>query len=589
MRPLSVRQITQRYHRTLIFVLLSTLLVAFGLQGFEHGRINNFSDQSIQLPIIYSYADPSLFSGDFLLQARESYVTLFYPTLGYISRAVPLDALMLGLYLLSVGLTITAVYSLAETLFPNRDIGLFAVVLWMAYLPNLGGDYIHSPFVTHSTFAISLALWAIVLIFRQKKIAAAVLLGFIANINAMTSFFVVFMWAFAVVTDRKQWSLRLLVLPVVMGVMALPILLWRFSLPLVEASLDDFVSIIRLRLWYAVFPFSISLVLWLGFFALLILWFYSFQYGKAVRHPFVLRMVGGISALCLVGTFFSEVIPLEFMIELQLIRSSWLINLFILIYIANMIREWLNIGDRHKIMLAFGLVIALAIPRWFMERIPIPHPTPYPLYVNFDTPWVDRDTPTFWVISSAVLAGLVFVVWWITHRPNTSYPRTVSRLIVGWFTVSIGVFILPAFLDSQVPSEQVQMTKSWEESLVWVEKNTPKDARFVTPPTFDGFRVSAKRPNIGDWKDGTVGIFNNGWAIEWYEVMLDLGFDEAAFAFNPLDQKQLCYVIDKYKVDYVIALLDWHIEGEAAFANDHFAVLPTKQVACPYPSTHIIG
>lgn len=564
-------------------------MVAFGLQGFEHGRINNFSDQSIQLPIIYSYADPSLFDGDFLLQARESYVTLFYPTLGYISRAVPLDALMLGLYLLSVGLTVTAVYSLAETLFPHRDVGLFAVVLWMAYLPNLGGDYIHSPFVTHSTFAISLALWAIVLIFRQKRLEAAVLLGFIANINAMTSFFVVFMWAFAVVTDRKQWSWRLLALPIVMGVMALPILFWRFSLPLVEASLDDFVSIIRIRLWYAVFPFSISLVLWLGFFALLGLWFHSFRYGKSARHTFVLRMVAGISTLCVVGTFFSEVIPLEFMIELQLIRSSWLINLFILIYIANMIREWLNLGDSRKIALAFLLVIALAIPRWFMERIPVLHPTPYPLYVNFDTPWVDRDTATFWVVASGVLAGIVFAVWWTIHRPSATYPKPVSRLMVGWFAVSVSAFVLPAFLDSQIPSEQVQMTKEWEEALVWVEHHTPKDARFVTPPTLDGFRVTAKRPNIGDWKDGTVGIFNNGWAIEWYDVMLDLGFDEDAFAFNPLDQKQLCHVIDKYKVDYAIVFNDWAIEGESEFTNENFAVIPTDRVVCPYPSTHIIG
>ena len=386
----SRRAMRGRWLHVLAFCILSAMIVAFAVQGFEHGRVNNFRDQSIQLPLIYSYADDTLYTGDFLMEARDSYVTWFYPAVGFMSRYVPLQPLMFTLYLLATIITVGAVYSLAETVFPRRNVGLFAVILWMAYFPNPGGDFVHSPFVTHSTFAIALALWAIVLILRNKWNTAAILLGLIANINAMTAFFVVFMWTFAIVINPRQWSWHLLRLPILMAIAASPILIWRFSLPLAETSLDRFVDIIETRLWYAVFPFSISVELWIGFFALAAIWIYSFRYGKSSPlHPQVLRLVSGIVFLAFAATIFSELIPVEFIIELQLIRSTWLINLFIMLYLANMIRELLSENKTRATWLAFGLIAALATPRLILGFFPMAHPTPLParsrLFVKLDS------------------------------------------------------------------------------------------------------------------------------------------------------------------------------------------------------------
>ncbi|MBN1564640.1 MAG: hypothetical protein JXA10_12415, partial [Anaerolineae bacterium] len=228
-----------------LILALNVVIVIAGVQGFSHGRLNNFHDQSIQLPIIYSYADSTLFSGDFLLDARDTYVTLFYPVLGMISRAIPLEVLMAGLYILSIISTITAVYAIGTTLFDRREVGLIAAVMWMAYFPNPGGDFIHSPFVTHTTFSIAIELWALVLFFRRRTNWAALLIGIATNINAMTGVFVAVMCAFALLSNPRQWSLKLVRFPLLVMLGALPILIWRFSLPLSETALEDFVDIIR--------------------------------------------------------------------------------------------------------------------------------------------------------------------------------------------------------------------------------------------------------------------------------------------------------------------------------------------------------
>ncbi len=555
--------------RLMLFLILSTLLVAFGVQGYENGVVNNFRDQSIQLPIIDSYAHPDLFSGDFLLEARRSYVTWFYPALGQLSRAIPSAALMFVLYVLAVGLTVSAIYVLAEGLFPRRRVGLIAVILWMAYFPNPGGDFVHSPFVTHTTFAIALELWALVLIFRQHRAAAALLLGFAANINAMTSFFVTFAWMVALITDRKAWSWRLLYLPLLMGVTAFPVLGWRSGLPLVESSLDDFVAIIRLRLWYAVFPFSISGLLWAGFGALLGLWVYSFRWGRPANHAQILRMAAGIAILSLIGTVFTELYPVEFVIELQLIRGTWLINLFILLYLAHLIQGWLARGRLRDQALAWGLVMAFAIPRWIIEMHPPDQPTPYPLAVDLDTPFEAALRPI-----TLLLLVLLAVVVWSTAR---------QRRLAFWAVFALGCLTLPAFLNSEIPARQRITTVAWTDVLDWIERHTPEGALFITPPTLDGFRTRARRAQVGDWKDGTVGIFHNGWAVEWRQRMIDLGFSEQTFSFDPLTTDRLCAAAARYHATYAVVFREWEVAGTPVYENDVLAVLPLSSVPCPAP------
>lgn len=571
----------------MVFCAAIALLIAFGVQGFEHGRVNNFRDQSIQLPIIYSYENPDLFGGgDILLEARDSYVTLFYPAMGFAARYFDLPVLMLGLYVLTLFVTVSAVYTLGETMFPDKNVGMFATIFWMAYYPNLGGDYIHSPFVTHSTITIAIGLWAIVLILHRRFLWAAVLLGLAANINAMTVFFITFMWAFAVGTeilqDWRKFQWKYLLIPVIMAVCAAPILIWRMSLPLAESSLEEFVDIMRVRLWYAVFPFSVNVVLWIGFFAMMILYVYSWRFGKAVQHNFVLRMQAGIAFLCMIGLVFSEIFPTEFVIELQLIRSSWLINLFVGIYLAHMARQLLFDNTRRAMWIALGLVAALAAPRAIMTINPYQHPAPFTLYNDLTNPFVRNLSPLLEIL--VVLLTLVMLAIAVSRvrRLVTDQQLRFMRRTAVFFGFASLAFAGPMFIiDNNVPDSQFKIEDDWEDTLAWVQDNTEPKALFFTPPTLDGFRVGAQRAHLGNWKDGTVGIFNNNWAIEWYAIMLDFNFNEDEFRFDDMEQDDMCHVVEKYEPDYVIVWEHWAIRGDAVYANETFRVIQSSDLDCP--------
>lgn len=579
-----IRSIFQkRWKAATLYCVFMTFIIAFGVQGFEHGRVNNFRDQVVQLPIVYYYADHDLLPNDFILEARDSYVTFFYPTLGYLSRIVPLGPFMLVLYLVNIFVTISAVYNLGEMLFPNKSIGLFAVIFWMAYYPNLGGDYIHSPFITHSTTAIALCLWALVWILRGHLWLPALILGLAANINAMTAAFVTYMWAFALLFEWRNWTWRHFVIPIIMGVAAAPILYWRFSLPLAEADFEDFVMVMRERLWYAIFPSTINPLLWVGFALMQALFIYSWQFGKSAFHARVLRMMGGVALLCAIGFFFSEIVPLEFIIELQLIRSSWLINFWAMFYLAHMTRELLFMPLRRRHFSAYALVGILAMPRIFMAFSPYRHPAPYTLYADFTTPFIDGLSPIAeYAVTLLVVMALAVALFQVQRVISRRRPQLLGRTVL-WFGFAAFMFIFPLFTEPNIPQAQYDTTADFEDVIAWARDHSTQEDLFFVPPTLDGFRIAAKRPQLPDWKDGTVGVFDSLWAVRWYEYMLDFGYDPDNFEFDPLGQADICRIIHTYQPAYVIAWNVWEVEGAPAYQNDHFSVFAADAVRCAMP------
>jgi len=561
-----------------LLLLFSTLLVAFGVQeGFEHAQVNHFRDQSVQLPILYSYADETLFPGDILLEARKTYVTWFYPALGVLSRLVPLYGLMLGLYLLSIGLTLTAVYVLAEGFFPQRRAGLVAILLWTIWLPNPGGDFLHSSFPTHTTTAVGLQLLGLALALRNRQNAAALLIGLSLNINAMTGLFVAAVWFFMLLGAPQNWSWRLLKIPCIMAVSALPILYWKLDAGTgQEIPLESFVEIMRTRLWYAVFPFSVDLQLWVLFGLVLLLWYYSARFAPTATNQRVKWMMGGIVALFVIGTIFTEVYPVELVIQLQLLRSTWVLNLFAMLYFANMIAFGLH-GSPKQVALALGLTTLLTVPRMVLEFVRVPHPVPYELYMDF-APTGDSPVILDPIGILAVLLLMGGLVWVLRHLLSEELEE---KRIIGWFLFTATLLIAPLFVDTAIPTKQSASTAAWRDTLTWVRQNTPPDAQFITPPMLDGFRVYAERTSFSDWKDGTLLIFNSELALEWLERMEALGFDEQSFSFKPLTQAHLCQIAQGYPaMDYAVVLREWGIAGATVYENRFFAVLPLASVPC---------
>ncbi|NJL95091.1 MAG: hypothetical protein HC915_15925 [Anaerolineae bacterium] len=249
---------------------------------------------------------------------------------------------------------------------------------------------------------------------------------------------------------------------------------------------------------------------------------------------------------------------------------------------ANIIYTWLG-GNRRQIMMALGLTVILVAPRIVLELYPLPNPLPYDHYLDFDA---SRDgthlTPLEGLALGAIIVGLLVAIWriqYLSGQPSQQQTFNTQRLM-GWFLFAILFLNVPLFLDTRVPPEQIKVSEDWQHVQLWVRDNTPRSVTFLTPPTLDGFRLTARRAHLSDWKDGTLLVFNSDLAVEWYERMLALGFDPETFSFTPLSQTQVCAVAARYTLDYALVFRVWGIEGESVFENDTFAVLPVNNLAC---------
>jgi|GEM_PF-5691361 len=570
------RLITWRWQ--LLFLGLCTLLVGFGIQeGFEHAQVNQFRDQSVQLPILYSYADQDLYPDDILLGARETYVTLLYPTLGILSRYIPLDLMMLSIYVLSIGMTVTGVYFIAEHLFEQRHVGMVAILLWTAWLPNLGGDFLLSPFPTHTTFAVGMQLMGLAFALRKHYALAALFIGLSANINAMTALSFAMVWGFLLLDERKTWTWHIIQIPIILGFSALPAVIWKLTSSLEssgEISTDLFVEIMRTRLWYAIFPFSVNLILWVLFGVMVAFWIYSARFAPQHTNQKIKWMSGAIILLVSIGTIFTEIIPVKLAMQLQLVRSSWVLVFFAKLYFANLLCVWLA-GNKTQVNLAWLMVIMLAAPRIAFEFFPLPQPVPYEAYVDFHP-----DTDGVSLTEASSLALLVTVMILILWRMMHLGMLDASRRLLSLYVFAILMFTLPIFISTWVPSHQTTSTIDWQATLEWVNKNTHKDASFVTPPTFDGFRVHAQRTSFSDWKDGTLLIFNSDLAVEWITRMEYLGFNEENFSFDALTQNNLCLINATYDMDFAVVLNEWAIDGDTIYQNNTFSILEMDTLPC---------
>ena len=135
-------------------------LLAILARGYVFGK----EDQNLYLPFVMHWMDPSLLPHDLLLSlgyARESVV---WSLLALSGRVVPLEALLLGLYMAVSYLVLLLAYKTAVAWWGGRSAGWIAVFLWMpAYVvPGVANTTFDDYFTTRilGTLAGMSALYA---------------------------------------------------------------------------------------------------------------------------------------------------------------------------------------------------------------------------------------------------------------------------------------------------------------------------------------------------------------------------------------------------------------------------------------------
>ncbi|MBN1670044.1 MAG: hypothetical protein JXR37_03380 [Kiritimatiellae bacterium] len=125
----------------------------------------------------------------------------------------------------------------------------------------------------------------------------------------------------------------------------------------------------------------------------------------------------------------------------------------------------------------------------------------------------------------------------------------------------------------------------FEKAAVWLRDNTPADAVCLTPFQVRGFRGFSRRTPFYLWKDGCLGLFDEGYAARWLALFERYDGGVQNGPFGQIDIRRDVPADVRYVVIPNSALAEAHDKalGEALYVNEEFSVYRRAQATAARP------
>ena len=306
---------------------------------------------------------------------------------------------------------------------------------------------------------------------------------------------------------------------------------------------------------------------------------------KSARHIFGSYAVIIVCVvLFIVGFVFVEWYPLPLVVQLQVIRSSYLVINLALIYVAWLLWEgvqrWREIYDkssahrlysfiRRFVFLPVGIIIPLYIATLFIDRltnqlilgtvsvifwflcfhsrklhilwrsvIGLLYIAIIIVFRNYFVKALDWQTIRIVLMASAVFQIAYIIAHWHDWVQTKKVAMSSLLFVIILALIGIKFDVLKQTLFEGQFTQRINLPdriprSDWVDAQKWCKDNTPIDAIFLTPPDIGGFRIYSQRTIVGDSKDGAPCVFSESYAKNWQARMDELGsynsFDEAQF------------------------------------------------------------
>jgi len=190
-----------------------------------------------------------------------------------------------------------------------------------------------------------------------------------------------------------------------------------------------------------------------------------------------------------------------------------------------------------------------------------------PYAVPPDSPWLAALLKYYWFRLADVLIplGVVLGLPVLARGLRRTAPQPVRTRWVGWASCALLVLIASAHLVDQArqklsgaPSrlfraDQVALARDWEHACRWIARETPRDARFLTPAWSASFHWYAERAEVVNRKDlpqDASGI--NAWWERYLAVHYSPELGRYVPSLNARDPAKLQALAARYQADYLL-------------------------------------
>lgn len=465
----------------------------------------------------------------------------------------------------SIYLSFWAIWELSETLFHNRLTSLLCMLAFIVPHFSFTGFPIFEFAPLSRTVVLPFLLIAVNQFFRGRIPLAFFIAGLMFNIHVVSVNFILAMFGLDCLLEFRRIGVRKIALGIVLFILAaLPVLVWKSTGSPLDLSLRpawvDFLNLTLFRHIFAMLGNNPGTwVVTFGGFSSMVLFFIALRAepSNATKPTARNFMLAGMIVV-LANIITVNFLPVTIIIQSQITRIGlWIMILAYLYFSSYLVRlyEARNLSPRAFYILLAAFVFC-----------------PTPILVLF----------LWWAVRT----------WRKVSVLNTLAALTVITIVAAYVIVWELGFWNPGIY----PYGQ---NTAWVQVQDWAQVNTPKDARFITPPEKwavqeSDWRVHSERSSAATLSELAVAAFQPGYEMAWkprFELVAPGAlahfngdyFSNIAFtkqAYASLSTADLLKAACSLKAQYIVREKPFVHALPKAYENDGFVVYDVQGISC---------
>ncbi len=628
---MSFRQTIQRVLHQDWFYAVILSVVSLLLRGYKYG----WYDQHLEIPLLKSLIDPSLYAGDYYIESlKVNFTSFFYPILARLIRVEDIPGVFLTLFIACRYVQFFFMYKIWRHLTGDR------LVAWLAvFIPTMFGfvpEFMYSVF-SHQEFTMPFVFGGLYLFYRRRHLWAAAVLGLGSNFHALYCLFpLIYMLTYLLATFRGNGWKKLLGSAGVYGLCALPFILWSFSRRLLPAAdippalQEQWQTIYQLtapqNYIFEGYPVSHLFSHFLGwvfmarkYLLAIVLFTFNIWHNPPFRKDRQTQAACAAAfGLLFISYAFTYWWPSRLVLDLNLIRNVQFLLFFLMGYTIWAIVRLMDEQPVSRAALtgmvfsfiAFDEIIVALMTFFFMS---------YCIFRRVNSagssaPRAVRSGTRFLVFGSFML--LAVAVWnfqqrgylllaiyvvvfsllavWIKKRGAPIRGVNPNRLfITAFIIISSGFaayYYARNFREERHAEEGFwKIQRDWVDMQKHVKANTPKDAILLVPYDMEmgGFRIFSERKVVVSYRDCGIVGFDFPLVREWLRRIQDIEAFRVRLSPGANLKQALFRGLFKYNADYIVfmnyykPIIRSEETLEETYDNDSFSLYKVNRTRLP--------
>jgi len=592
-----------------LFLIPLTLITIHAFLMNGHYYVYQYLTVGTYLDPIVAKADPSLLKDSLYVHAvnrtgvRLCIIGDLFPS---IYQHFDFETFAIVQEIASLFFMLVGIFALTKVISKSSPAGYVATLLYTAALNNwtLGSPSPYLNFFHHSLpYTYPLMVWSMVFFFQKRYPIALMVTGISWNFHPMCTVFLLFAYFTYSLFNRKEFTTKKVLSSIAAFVIpAFPTLIKIPNYLSAGTSYDlIWLTVARWTAWFTCFPsmWPLSWIIRAGLFLLFFIISLFFLPDNKMRKG-ILMFIVSVGIMCLLGTIFADLYPIPFIIKLSLWRSTVIYLFLALPCIAYLLITMFN----RSILLRFLAIAIMILLTGYLQCFKLYY---LPVFICFLLVFVYENRL---VISFPSLQGrfsllfiaslfavflyqalfdlgsmrlLVFFSFMIIFLQCWRFLELYRRNVITNFLVLTILFVVlfdlgilyhrggPAiYYHGRIRAK----LDSWADIQMFAKKHSAKDDIFIIPPYLNDFGVYSQRATLGDWAEGSNGIYlDQQFNHDWYSRMRDIGWIKlhgAEEGYNNLTTEEIQRAAQKHVAKFVVTEKPKTFELRKLYENERF-------------------